>query len=135
MNMNNSVLNLSNNLYSQKSPGIYMILCSLNNFRYYGETGNLGGRFRSHKSRLRRNIHSNNLLQKEWNLYGESFFDFVVLYNGEDWNLRETRRTMESRLINQNSERSYNFYESFSQRYGSLNPFHGKNHSEKTKKR
>ena len=41
---------------------------------------------------------------------------------------------MDKQLINQNSERCYNFFESFSLRVDSLNPFYKKRHSEKTKK-
>jgi len=138
--MDNSVLNfsetLSTNLWfvKQKLPGIYMILCLGNDYRYYGETINLSARLRSHKSLLRRKIHPNNLLQTDWNLYGESLFYFVILYIGEDWNSKPTRLTMESHLINQNKERAYNIYDSFDQRFGSLNPFYQKRHSEKTKR-
>lgn len=144
-NMNNSVLNLSDDLSSitltkkdktegKNLPGISMIICFANDYRYYGETKNLSARIRSHKSLLRRKIHPNNPLQKDWNRYGESLFNFVILYIGEDWGLKPTRLTLESQLINQNSERCYNIFESFSQRVGSLNPFYKKRHSEKTKR-
>jgi hypothetical protein len=132
--MDNSVLNISENLSPRKLPGIYMIFCLANNYRYYGETQNISGRIASHKSRLRRKIHSNENLQTDWNLYGESLFNFVILYMGEDWIFKPTRLTMESQLINQNSERCYNIFESLELRVGSLNPFYQKRHSEKTKK-
>lgn len=61
-------------------PGIYMILCLKNNKRYYGETTNISARISQHKSRLRRNIHEIPELQRDWNLYGESFFEFITLY-------------------------------------------------------
>lgn len=59
-NMNNSVLNLSDDLSSitltkkdktegKNLPGIYMIICFANDYRYYGETKNLSARIRSHK--------------------------------------------------------------------------------------
>ncbi len=47
--MNNSVLNISQNLYPIKLPGIYMIFCLANDYRYYGETTNISGRIASHK--------------------------------------------------------------------------------------
>ncbi len=131
--MNNSVLNSSENLFPRKLPGIYMILCLANDYRYYGETANLSSRIASHKSMLRRQIHSNQKLQKDWNLYGEKFFNFDVLYIGEDWKLKASRLTLESQLITQNSDRCYNVFESYKLRTGELNPFYQKRHSEKTK--
>lgn len=56
------------------------------------------------------------------------------MYIGEDWNLKPTRLTMESQLINQNSERCYNIFASLEDKVGSLNPFYKKRDSEKTKK-
>nr|ALO21551.1 putative GIY YIG homing endonuclease [Haematococcus lacustris] len=61
-------------------PGIYMILCLKNNKRYYGETTNVSARLSKHKSKLRRNIHEVSELQRDWNIYGESFFEFITLY-------------------------------------------------------
>lgn len=133
--MDNSVLNSSMHLFPRKLPGIYMVLCVVNDYRYYGETSNVSGRLASHKSMLRRQIHTNSKLQTDWNFYGESLFDFVVLYIGEDWQFKPNRLTMESKLITQNSERCYNMFESFQSRVNELNGFYQKRHSEKTKKR
>lgn len=131
--MNNSVLNSSESLFSRKLPGLYMVLCLPQDYRYYGETTNLSARIASHKSILRRQIHPNEKFQKDWNFYGEQNFDFVVLYIGEDWKLRSSRLKVESQLITQNSERCYNVFDSYKLRTGELNPFYQKRHSEKTK--
>ena len=131
--MENSVLNLSNSLLVQKLPGIYMILCIANDYRYYGESFNISGRIASHKSTLRRKIHPNPNLQTDWNLYGETNFHFVVLYIGTDWQDKLYRLSMESKLIAENAERCYNMFESFELRCGELNPFYKKRHSDKTK--
>ena len=131
--MNNSVLNSSESLFPRNLPGIYMILCLANDYRYYGETSNLAGRIASHKSMLRRQIHPNEKLKNDWNLCGENLFHFVVLYTGEDWKLKTSRLTLESQLIAQNSDRCYNVFESYQLRTGELNPFYQKRHSEKTK--
>ena len=131
--MNNSVLNSSENLFPRKLPGIYIILCVANDYRYYGETSNLSSRISSHKSMLRRQIHPNQKLQKDFNLYGEKLFDFNVLYIGEDWRVKVSRLTLESQLITQNSDRCYNVFESYELRTGELNLFYQKRHSEKTK--
>jgi hypothetical protein len=135
MNMDNSVLKDSTNLSvrSRKLPGLYMILCVANDYRYYGETSSLSGRIASHKSMLRRRIHPNENLQKDWNIYGEAIFKFVVLYIGEDWRTKSTRLTLESQLIAQNSETCYNVFESYELRVADLNPFYQKKHSAKTK--
>ena len=108
-------------------PGLYMILCLTNDYRYYGETSAVSGRIASHKSMLRRQIQINRELQNDWNLYGESFFDFVVLYIGEDWKSKTDRLSMESQLITQSRERCYNVFESYEFRTGDLNSFYKKN--------
>ena len=131
--MDNSVLNNSNIVLPRKLPGLYMILCLRNDYRYYGETSNISGRIASHKSMLRRKIHANQKVQQDWNLYGEPNFQFVVLYIGEDWKSKTDRTTMESQLITANSERCYNVFESYELRIGALNGFYQKRHSEKTK--
>ena len=73
-------------------------------------------------------------LQTDWNLYGNSMFEFVILYIGEDWQLKSTRLNMESTLITQNKIKTYNMFESFQSRVNELNVFYQKRHSEKTKK-
>ena len=105
-NLDNSVLNIStttdeiNTLISpRKQPGLYMIHCQTTDYRYYGESENVSGRLASHKSMLRRKIHSNAVLQSDWNLFDEKDFQFVVLYMGEDWKEKAIRRKMESSLI------------------------------------
>ena len=110
-----------------------MILCVMNDYRYYGETSTVSGRLASHKSMLRRNIHPNTLLQTDWNLYSEPCFEFVVLYIGMDWKVTDTRRDMESTLIVKDKERCYNMFASPADRTGNTNPFYQKRHSEKTK--
>ena len=120
-------------LSSQTKPGLYMIQCLLNDFRYYGETSNLSLRLSSHKSRLRRNIHSNQKLQGDWNLYGEASFSFTLLYRGNDWIDRKVRQSLELKLIVENRSMCYNLFESFDNRIGKLNGFYKKKHSIKTK--
>lgn len=127
------MLNKSTIFLPRKLPGLYMILCVANDYRYYGETMNVSGRIASHKYMLRRKIHRNQNLQKDWNLYNETNFEFVVLYIGVDWKLKKDRLNKEVRLITENRERCYNVFESFELRTGSLNGFYKKRHSEKTK--
>ena len=111
-----------------------MILCLANDYRYIGESSNVASRFAGHRRDLRRNIHNNESLQKDFNLYGESAFSFTVLYMGEEWKERLIRIKKESQLIIENVERCYNTYAEMSDRIGELNGFYGKRHSETTRK-
>lgn len=150
-NLDNSVLNISTTMPLQskgttssckqddeintpisprKQPGLYMIHCQVTDYRYYGESQNVSGRLASHKSMLRRRIHSNTVLQSDWNLFDEKDFQFVVLYMGEDWKEKAVRCKMESSLILKDIERVYNCFDSFEK---DKNPFYKRRHSEKTK--
>jgi hypothetical protein len=131
--LDNSVLKVSATNYPRKQPGLYMIHCKITDYRYYGESDNVSGRIASHKSMLRRRIHTNTVLQADWDLFDEKDFQFVVLYMGEDWNDRATRRDMETGLILKDIERVYNCFDSFENRTGDRNPFYKRRHSEKTK--
>lgn len=143
-NLDNSVLNVSttigvgdpkiNKLISpRKQPGLYMIHCQATDYRYYGESENVSARLASHRSMLRRKIHTNTVLQSDWNLFNEKDFQFVVLYMGEDWKEKAIRLKMESSLILKDIERVYNCFDSFENRTAHKNPFYKRRHSEKTK--
>jgi hypothetical protein len=82
---------------------------------------------------LRRKIHTNTVLQSDWNLFNEKDFQFVVLYMGEDWKEKTIRLKMESSLILKDIERVYNCFDSFENRTADKNPFYKRRHSEKTK--
>lgn len=58
---------------------VYSISNLLNGKVYIGSAVDYDSRWRTHKSRLNRNIHSNKHLQGAWNEYGEVVFNFVVL--------------------------------------------------------
>lgn len=129
--MDNSMLN-EKKLEARKMPGLYMIHCLENDYRYYGETSNVSGRMSSHKSMLRRNIHPNRVLQNDWNTFSESSFSINVLYIGREWEDRAVRLKRECELISRDLDLSYNFYESMDKRIGALNGFFEKRHSEET---
>ena len=127
----NSVLN---RILPRKQPGIYMVYCIKNDYRYYGESSNVSGRLASHKSLLTRCIHPNSNLQKDWDDYGADFFQFTVLYMGESWSDRSIRRGKETELIVLDRTRCYNILET-SSRPDQLNPFWGRLHTPETKKK
>ena len=69
----------SRGLRSTMNSGIYAIICRVNGKKYYGSTRNFPKRKREHWCTLRRNYHRNIHLQRAWNKYGESAFDFIIV--------------------------------------------------------
>ena len=120
-------------LQPRLQPGVYMILCLINNYRYYGETSNISMRIAGHKRDLRRKIHGNKRLQTDWNAFGEANFEFSVLFIGLHWSVKETRLEKETRLILDHPDQVYNTYAAMTDRVKELNSFYGKKHSESTK--
>lgn len=118
-----------NRILPRKQPGLYMIHCLSNDWRYYGESRNISGRIASHKSMLRRSIHPNVLLQKDWHTYNQSF-QFHVLYMGPAWSEAYVRRGKEAELIVLDRHQCYNV----ASRAGSNNGFWGRVHSPETKR-
>nr|ALO21472.1 putative GIY-YIG homing endonuclease [Lobochlamys culleus] len=113
-------------------PGVYMILCVENNKRYYGESTNVSSRLSQHKSRLRRNIHEISELQRDWNLYGEDFFEFSVLFISRDCD-KAQREALELEYITRHSDLCYNKFFKHSRKKEN-NPFWGRKHNEETRK-
>lgn len=123
-----------NRLQPRKQPGVYMIRCLFNDWRYYGESSNVSGRLASHRSLLNRQIHPNQSLQIDWTTYGDDNFDFCVLFMGPAWDLPFVRRGKEMELIVLDRALAYNVSETYS-RPGKTNPFWGRLHSPETKKK
>lgn len=63
----------------QKLIGIYQIRNNLNNKRYVGQSVNIYNRWSSHIADLIADKHLNKELQKDFNEYGISFFEFSIL--------------------------------------------------------
>lgn len=61
------------------SSGIYRIINLCDGKIYVGSAKDIEGRWRAHKSHLRRGMHNNLHLQKSWDKYGESSFKFEIL--------------------------------------------------------
>lgn len=89
-------------------PGIYVIECSANKRKYFGETTNIKHRFQSTYSSLKRGIYSSKLLQRDWNKYKSSNFVFKIIYQGEDWKSKPIRRIKEAILVQENKLNVYN---------------------------
>jgi group I intron endonuclease len=61
------------------SAGIYMIKNTMNNKVYIGSSTNTTQRLGRHKRGLRKNIHDNKSLQKDWNKMGGENFGYEIL--------------------------------------------------------
>lgn len=62
-----------------KITGIYKIICTITNDMYIGSAINFKERWRRHKKDLRKNKHHSIILQRAWNKYGESNFEFSII--------------------------------------------------------
>lgn len=75
------------------NKGVYIIKNIINNKVYVGSTYvKFSERYRSHRNRLKRQVHHSPHLQNSWNKYGEDNFSFVpieILEDNEEITLRE----------------------------------------------
>lgn len=81
----------------KKITGIYMIKCKINNKVYIGQSKNIKKRFSDHRSALNRNNHYNDLLQNDWNKYGQCSFEFSLIKECEEYELNK----LENKYINE----------------------------------
>lgn len=62
-----------------KTSGVYKIICTVNGKIYIGSAINLRRRWNEHQRRLSLNIHDNQHLQRAYNKYGKSAFEFEIV--------------------------------------------------------
>lgn len=62
-----------------KLPGVYCIRCKKTGRRYIGSSCDLPRRLENHFSALRRGVHVNRFLQRAWDKYSASEFEFFTL--------------------------------------------------------
>jgi hypothetical protein len=60
-------------------PGVYMIMNILDKKVYIGYSRSCLRRMQNHRTKLRKNIHSNQHLQNAWNLYGDRVFTYSII--------------------------------------------------------
>nr|YP_009310740.1 putative GIY-YIG homing endonuclease [Oedocladium carolinianum]AOT84359.1 putative GIY-YIG homing endonuclease [Oedocladium carolinianum] len=113
--------------------GLYLITCLPLQKHYIGQSGYVTRRLNVHKSLLRRGIHQNRTMQKDFEEYGENAFFFQKLYFGNCLS-KEERENFETLILSTLSEKNrYNFYEDWRKRDSILNPFYGKKHNTEAK--
>jgi len=116
----------------RQEPGVYMVLCLANNKRYYGQSKNISVRISQHKTRLRKNIHEVSEMQHDFNLYGESMFEFSCLFVDKN-NSEEQRKALETERIGRFFSICYNKSDKMDHKKEN-NPFWGKTHTEETRR-
>lgn len=84
--------------------GIYKIYCKENNMVYIGQSNQINQRWKSHRNDLINNKHHNNLLQEDFNKFGELAFDFEIIHLAEV----ETLNMLEGFYMELYKDRSYN---------------------------
>lgn len=73
--------------------GIYSITNLLSGKVYYGSSNDIDGRWRNHKSKLKKGKHPNPHLQSAWNKYGEHNFLFQLVEEVPIEKLQEVEQT------------------------------------------
>lgn len=82
---------------------IYFIINTVNGKKYVGQTQNIDERKYKHFSYLRRGVHHSHKLQRAYNKYGESVFDF-------EYQIVEVENEKELMLLEQKTIADYNTY-------------------------
>lgn len=89
--------------------GIYAITNMINGKIYIGQSVDIKDRFAHHKSMLRHNRHENDYLQKAWNKYGESNFEFKILTECSEEEMDNIERDYIQKYDSMNRDKGYNF--------------------------
>lgn len=152
-----SLLEGENFKYVKKGvSGIYIIQSDLDGKFYIGKSIDLGRRFSHHFGSLKRNAHTNVLLQEVYNEHGYDNLSFYYIEMDES-ELKDTEQLMleknglkdkclnltiegETWINNHKASSTFNSWrnkisESAKLRTGNKNPFYGKHHNEETKRK
>lgn len=79
-------------VYKYAAKGIYQIECLVNNKKYIGQSRvAIGTRKTAHFLNLRRGIHYNREMQKDYNQYGKDNFEFTLVEEIEDMSKLDER--------------------------------------------
>jgi group I intron endonuclease len=81
-------------LRGHRRSGIYSLVNTVTGRRYVGQAANLFRRSQAHVMSLRRGAHYNTYLQRAWNKYGESAFEFRIVCFCSVFQLDEQERVL-----------------------------------------
>lgn len=99
---------------------IYEIYNKVTGRKYIGQTINYQNRYKTHMSNLKKGIHSERLMQRDYILYGEDSFDYRLLDFAETYSevIQKEKHYM---IINRTyeEERGYNSQDSYFNKYQS----------------
>lgn len=90
------------------TSGIYKIICAVNGKIYVGSAQNLRVRWNDHRSSLRNNRHPNIYLQRAWNKYGESAFEFEIIELVMPWSRIDREQYWLDKLKPYNRKNGFN---------------------------
>jgi group I intron endonuclease len=74
--------------------GLYKITCLINGYVYVGQSKNIAKRIIDHKSKLKRNVNANRLLQADYNKYGPDAFLYTQILDIEPDRWDKMERTI-----------------------------------------
>lgn len=112
--------------------GIYGIKNKINGNIYIGQSIKIERRWTAHKADLKKNKHPNQCLLNSYNKYGKDNFEFLILEQCE----KEELNSLEESWINKfPKSKLFNRNFHITDLRGEKNPFFGKKHSIKTKKK
>lgn len=99
--MSNNLINSSNfyNFFSGHGPGLYQILCKVNEKRYIGAASNVLDRLGKNTRNLDTGVSECYEFQADWNTYSSSQFVANVICVGPEWINRDARLKKEKNLI------------------------------------
>lgn len=116
--------------------GVYQIKNKENNLIYIGSSKNIKRRWKAHTDGLKKGKHDNMFLQKDWDKYGEEYFEFSILEECEEDERYDLEQEYINRLlpfnrngkgynINENARRQNNDgIRIYRDKYRKLNPFY-----------
>lgn len=75
---------ISDNVFDNGDYVVYKICNTINDSCYIGHTSSVGSRIKGHFDCLKRNKHHSKTLQQDFNKFGESVFEFIILRRFND---------------------------------------------------
>ncbi len=95
----------------ENHPAIYAIRNIFTAKEYIGSTMDLYTRLRNHRTQLANGIHSNNLLQADFNYFNNNFFEILILKSFNKVSKKELTKAEQEAIDGYNENMLYNIQE------------------------